>query len=106
MSTALTLPVLDAGEGLLSRARGKGVPLGGIEEEEVRQMPLDGISLLRRGLTQIGKRDVHAGIAMRTADRQEGGAMVEAFVKANVETPSGKDLPETLEKEPLLSLAG
>ena len=106
ISTVLTLPVLNAGEGLLSRARGKGVPLSGIEKEEVRQMPLDGVSFPGRGLTKIRKRHMHAGIAMGAADRQEGGAVVEAFIKANVKPASGKDLTETLEKKPLLPLAG
>ena len=106
MSTALTLPVLDAGEGLLSRARGKGVPQSGVEKEEVRQMPLDGVSLPGCGLSKVRKSHMHAGVAMRAADRQEGGVVVEAFIKANIEPPRRKDLAESLEKEPLLLLAG
>ena len=106
ISTVLTLPVLNAGIGLLSRARGQGVPQSGVEEEEVRQMPLDGVSLPGCGLTKVRKSHMHAGVAMRAADRKEGGAVVEAFVKANIEAPRRKDLAETLEKEPLLLLAG
>ena len=49
---------------------------------------------------------MHAGIAMGAADRQEGGAVVEALVKANIEAACGKDLAKALEEKPLLPLPG
>ena len=60
--------MLDARVGLLSRARGQGIPQGGVEEEEVRQVPLDGISLPGGGLSKVGKSHVNASVALSAAD--------------------------------------
>ena len=98
--------MLNTRVGLLSRARGKGIPQGGVTDEEVRQMPLNSISLPGGSLSKVRKSHVHAGVTLSAADRKEGRTMAEALVEANMQSPSGENFAETFGKQPLLLLEG
>ena len=78
--------------------------MGRIPQQEVGKVPLNSFRLPGRWPAEIGQRHVHTRVAMGTANRDEGGAMIETLVVAHIKAPCGKDLRKALQEEPLLLL--
>ena len=78
--------------------------MGRIPEQEVGKVSLNSIRLPGRRPAEIGQGHMHTRMAVLTANRDEGGAMIETLVVAHVKAPCGEDLRKPLQEEPFLLL--